>query len=354
MGVFKRSGKFWVDYYVHGARVRKPISKSKQEADKVLTKIKSDIIHRRYALPNEEKIKFSVFVQRYVQEHSIPFKRSWKTDLVLLKNLVPFFGGMLLHEITTAHYEQYRQKRVREKVGNKDKLVSTTTINREGELLRSILNRAVKWGVISFNPMGKLERFKEEPKERILTEKEIKGLIASATLPLKHIILVALNSGMRKAEILNLKWENVNLDTGMLSLFKTKSRRMRQIPLNGAMTELFSKLQLSRNGREYVFENPVTGQPLNEIKTSWHSLLRRTGIKNLRFHDLRHIFATYSLVRGGDLISLKETLGHASITTTSRYAQSLSEGMRRLVSGFEVRESIPEVLELKTMANGKH
>lgn len=349
MGVFKKYGKYWIDYYCNGTRTRKPISKNKSEAEKVLIKIKSDILHRRYAIPKNEKIRFAEFAKEYIQKHSVPFKRSWKTDLVLLKNLIPYFGDMWIDEITSFSFEQYRQKRVREKVKNKTKLTSTTTINREGELLRSILNRAVNWGFLSFNQMGKLERFKEEPKERILTEKEILKLVANATPPLKHVILVALNTGMRKAEILNLKWDNVNLDTGLISVIKTKSRRMRHIPLNGALIDLFSRMQLKRNGREFVFENPDTGKPFMEIKTAWHTLLKKSGISNFRFHDLRHCFATYSLLRGGDIISLKETLGHSSINTTSRYTKSLLEGMRKLVVGFEIKENQTEIIPLSEM-----
>ncbi len=349
MGVYKKSGKYWIDYYCNGSRIRKPISKSKVEAEKVLTTIKSDMLHRRYAIPQNKKVKFAAFAKEYIQKHSIPFKRSWKTDLVLLKNLIPHFGDLWIDEITSFHFEQYRQNRVREKVKNKTKLISTTTINREGELLRSILNRAVSWGFLSFNQMGKLERYREEPKERILTEKEIARLVATARSPLKQMILVALNTGMRKAEILNLKWDNVNLDTGLISVIKTKSRRVRHIPLNGSLIDLFSRMQLIRSGNEYVFENTDTQKPFNDIKTAWHTLLKRAAISNFRFHDLRHCFATYSLIRGGDLISLKETLGHSSIITTSRYTKSLLEGMRKLVVGFEVKEIEPEVIALSDM-----
>lgn len=345
MALFKKNNKWFIDIYVNGRRIRKSVSTSKREAEKVLIKMKSDTLHRKYALPRDEKIRFSYFAMVYVERVSIPSKSSSRTDIVLLRNLIPYFGDLYLHEISDYHFEQYRNIRVKQKVKNKNKLVSPTTINREGALLRSILNKAVQWGVLSFNPIKKISMFREEPKERILTENEINLLVRSAGIPLKHIILVALNTGMRKGEILNLQWNQVNLDHGFVTVQKTKSRKLRRIPLNGSMKRLFSQLYLNRDGQDYVFENPDTGEPYQDIKNSWCSLLRRTGIKDFRFHDLRHCFATYALLNGGDLISLKETLGHENITTTSRYTKALLEGQRKLVNGFEVDEDNEDMID---------
>jgi site-specific recombinase XerD len=81
---------------------------------------------------------------------------------------------------------------------------------------------------------------------------------------------------------------------------------------------------------------------------SWQSLLKRLGIKGARFHDLRHSFATYALLRkGGDPVSLQATLGHANISTTGRYAKALMEGQQRLVNSFEMPESESNIINLR-------
>lgn len=348
MGVYKKNKKWWIDYYINGERVRKCVSSSKAEAQKVLTKIMSDMIHKRYALPKDEKIKFFDFSKKYIDEYSIPTKRSYRSDIALLKNLIGFFGNLYLDEITDYHFEQYRKIRVNQKLKARDKNVSTTTINREGALLRGILNRAVKWGYLSFNPIKKIEMFKEEPKERILTHKEIKRLVSAAHAPLKHIILIAVNTGMRRGEILNLEWNQVNVEHAFITVKKTKSSKLRRIPLNEAMVKLFFKLQSKKDFSRFVFQNPKTKKPITEIRRSWYTLLKKTGITDMRFHDLRHCFATYALLNGGDLISLKETLGHSDITTTSRYTKALLEGQRKLVNGFEVKEETGALIEFPT------
>ncbi len=152
---------------------------------------------------------------------------------------------------------------------------------------------------------------------------------------------------MRKSEILNLEWDQVNLEGGFITVVAQKSKT-RRIPLNHSMRELLYKLHFSRNGNQYVFENPKTGKPIVDFKRSWQSLLKRLGINGARFHDLRHSFATYALLRkGGDLVSLQATLGHANISTTARYAKALMEGQQRLVNSFEMPESESNIIDLK-------
>ena len=112
---------------------------------------------------------------------------------------------------------------MQEKAANRKNLVNPGTVNREVGLLRSMINLAVEWFDLELKPI-KYEMAKEEPKESILTEQKIRRLIENSEEPLKHIILVALNTGMRKAEILNLEWklesgkgtgkENYKLGTG--------------------------------------------------------------------------------------------------------------------------------------------
>ena len=109
----------------------------------------------------------------------------------------------------------------------------------------------------------KYEMAKEEPKERILTEQEIRRLIENSEAPLRQIILVALNTGMRKAEIHNLEWVNFNQEHNFIIVTaqEAKNKKIRRIAINKSLRELLLKLNLTRNGNRYVFENPKTGKP---------------------------------------------------------------------------------------------
>ena len=357
MRVFKKitngvkSEKWWIDYSINGIRFRKAISTNKREAEMVLNKLQSKIIHNQYDLPNNEKYNFADFSKKYLKEHAIPMKakNSVKADIFHLKHLMEYFGEFNLDEINDYHYEQYRNMRLGEKVKRGNKMTSPTTINREGALLRSILNKAVHWDFLPYNPIKKMSMFRELPKERILTEGEIARLVAHAEGDLKYMILIALNTGMRRGEIFYLKTSLINLREGFLTIeaITSKTRRTRDIELNNAIMDLFIKLLPERRGQEYFFESPKTGKPYKDIKKGWATLLKKADIENLRFHDLRHIFATYVILRGGDLISLQDTLGHTQITTTRRYSKAMREGKRKLVNGFNVPDSEPNIIELE-------
>jgi len=348
MGVFRKNQKWWVDYTFQGKRIRKPVSTKKSDALDYLAKVKSDILYRKHPLPRNEKVPFFELAEKYLSLQSM-HKKSFKTDIALMKPLVSYFGNYIVNEITIEHIDLYKNERLHTKIrkGKKfpeGKPISKTTINRELALMRNMFNKAVEWGMLSWNSIARIKLYKEEPKERILTEKEIGKLVSMAKPPLKDIILVAINTGMRKGEILNLKWDYVNLEEKFIET-RSKTNKIRIIPINDALAKILSRLSLKREGREHVFENLRTNKPFTDVKKSWATLLEKAGIKDFRFHDLRHCFATYTLLKGGDLISLREILGHSDIKTTGRYAKAMFEGQQRLVKGFQVGEKDGEVID---------
>ncbi|MCK4765716.1 MAG: site-specific integrase [Candidatus Aminicenantes bacterium] len=348
MGVYKdkKTKKWFISYTLNGQRIRKSIGKNKKQAVEALNKIQYEISNNRFGLAKKERIKFFDFTKKYLKEYSIPTKKSYKNDISRLKNLMPYFGDLYLDEISNYHFEQYRNIRLKEIAAKRKNLVSPTTVNREGALLLGVLNKAVKWGFLGQVPL-KIEMRKELRKENILPIEEIKRLIANAEPPLRHIILIAINTGMRKGEILNLEWSQVNFENSFVTLRaqSTKSGELRRIPLNETMKSLFAKLYQGRGDSGYVFTSPKTGKPYIDLKKSWYSLLKRCNIKDFRFHDLRHCFATYTLLKRPDMVSLQEILGHADISTTSRYTKALLEGQQMLVNSFEVSGEPGEIIE---------
>lgn len=109
---------------------------------------------------------------------------------------------------------------------------------------------------------------------------------------LKPLIVCALQTGMRRGEIFKLKWANIDFEYGFAELLETKSGKSRRVPISNKFWEILNKLDKST---EYVFTNPQTGQPYNDIKISFHSLLKKAKIEDFRFHDFRHTAAITSL-----------------------------------------------------------
>jgi integrase len=143
---------------------------------------------------------------------------------------------------------------------------------------------------------------------------------------------------MRLGEILALKWRDVNLRSGFIQVEHSKNDKMRKIPINSALTELLRNANKSEG--EYVFMNH--GKPIKSIQEAFENALRRGGIKNCRFHDLRHTFATYALYNGADLVSIRDILGHSDIRMTARYAHSTEEMKKRAVESLVPMLSQPQ------------
>jgi len=159
--------------------------------------------------------------------------------------------------------------------------------------------------------------------------------------------MVALNTGMRKGEIFKLKWQNVDFDRREIRIPESKSGRERKIPINSNLYHELYGQRLQDGQNEYVFVNPGTGEPYVDIKRSFDTACKRAGVEDLRFHDLRHTFATRLARRGVDLVLVKELMGHASIVTTQRYLHSQASEKMRAV---ETLTSKPELWQM----NGKY
>jgi integrase len=152
---------------------------------------------------------------------------------------------------------------------------------------------------------------------------------------LRPIVILALNTGMRRGEILNLEWWQVDFSSNRLIVTKTKSGKPRHIPMNKIVRETLLELHEGKKGK-YDFESPKKpGSPISEPKKAFNSALKDAGIENFRFHDLRHTAGTRLAEAGADACTIKDTLGHASIQTSAIYVHATDEGKRRAVTALE-------------------
>jgi len=324
MGIFLKRGKYFIDYRVKGRRKRECVGTSRRMAEKALAVRQAEIIQDRYQIRKKEYTRFSDFAEVYLQYARVN-KRSWERDQTLLNNLMPSFGHRNLDEITPFLIEAHKQQRVAR--------VKPATVNREIALLKHMFNMAIRWEKAEKNPMRDVRMFREEEFQyRVLTPDEIERLLAACTERYSRpIVLTALHTGMRLNEILSLKWDQVDLENGLITVYHTKNGKVRRIPINEALMGMFSAM-LRKADSEYVFTYYKTKKPVVVFRTAWLNALDRSGIGRCRFHDLRHTFASYLVAAGVDLMTVKEILGHSTIVMTSRYAHSAPEHKRRAVS----------------------
>ena len=163
-------------------------------------------------------------------------------------------------------------------------------MNKEVALLKAMLNRAIAWGLLDTNPILRVKKLPEpEGRVRYLEPEEIERLLAASPPHLRPIVVCALHTGMRRGEILGLAWERVDMKNRMIRVTGTKSGKSRGIPINDPLLEELRRLPRHLK-TDYVFWNHETETQLVSIKKVWATTLRKTGITNFRFHDLRHTF----------------------------------------------------------------
>jgi integrase len=166
---------------------------------------------------------------------------------------------------------------------------------------------------------------------RYLSKENCQTLINTCQGNTKVITITALNTGMRKGEILSLKWDHVDLEHGFIILDRTKNGERREIPINETLRITLQGVT-RRLDVPYVFFDPVTGKPYQDVKRSFNTAVRRASIRDFHFHDLRHAFAYHLVMAGVDITTVARLLGHKSLTMTFRYAHLAPDHMMKAVN----------------------
>jgi integrase len=259
----------------------------------------------------------------FIENYSRVNKRSWKDDFYRLRKCISFFGNVYLHEVTALDVEKFKSAKLAEGL-------SRTTVNHYLKILKRLFNIAIEWGYAKENTVKQVKFYSEKDtqKERILTEEEEIRLSEAASQHLRPILITALNTGMRRGEILNLTWNRIDLEQRLIQVVNTKSGRNRVIPINDALFEVLKGLE--RKG-DYVFTNPETGEPYKTVRRSFKNACRKADINGFRMHDCRHSFASRLVEKNVDIVRVKELLGHSSVKVTERYTHSNQEERKRAV-----------------------
>jgi integrase len=225
--------------------------------------------------------------------------------------MLDFFGKKSLDEITELEVLSYVRKR--DEAGAK-----INTINNELIALRKTLYLAKRGryeidGLIKWGNCIRSSEFRE----RILSAEEKERLMPELADHLKPIVTCALNTGMRRGEILTLKWKNIVDGKIVLEAQNTKTKKQRCIPINSKLQQVFEILK-SRDGfSEFVFT--YGGKKMRDVQNGFSKACKRAKIDGLCFHDLRRTFATRLMRNGVGIYTISQLLGHADVKMTQRY-----------------------------------
>jgi len=264
--------------------------------------------------------------------------------------------------------------------------VSPRTVNIELSLLRRMFNLGILWDKCESNPVSTVKFYREDPPtDRVLSEDEEQRLLECSAEHIKPIIVTALNTGLRYGELINLQWQDIDFRNNYLEVRTSKTGKGRKVPMNDTVketleqlflqscvsysvrgdiypTEKYQYLQMVKLGgttvcqargrgfnsrrprhyntpdttdilSEYVFV--YQGRPVKSIRKAFSNACTRAGVKNLRFHDLRHTFASRLVLSGVDLVTVSKLMGHSSITMTMRYSHPTPESLKNAVTSLD-------------------
>lgn len=277
------------------------------------------------------KTKYSKFstLQFFLEEKYAPWlkSRNPKTAEKTIKAFESSFPTLMdfqLSDINAWEIEKWRNKRLTDGV-------KPATTNRQINTIKGCLSRAVEWGAIDSHDLNKVKTLTvDNSKVRYLSKDEETrlrdNLQTCDTDFLEVIVILALNTGMRKGELLSLEWNHVNFDNKILTVDfqNAKSGNTRHLPLNSQAFNILKQWQQETDGIGFVFKDKNHAQ-LKDFPYVWGALLDEAQITNFRFHDLRHHFASKLVMASVDLNTVRELLGHSDLKMTLRYAHLAPE-----------------------------
>jgi integrase len=299
-------------------------------------------------------LTYGDFLRGFYEPWVTANRRTGQETMQILNSTFGFLMQQPIENLSLLELEQWRTKRIKE--GRK-----AATINRLTVALKASINWAVQNDIIKENPIARLRPLREddsdkkirylspEEQERLYTaldarearrreERErynawsaergkpllpdLKG--CTFTDHLKPMVLVSLNTGIRQGSLFQLRWSDIDFREGNLTVRPSteKTRKLLHIPMNDIVIEVLDAWRKQTHGEDsgLVFPSPKTGEEMDNCQSAWEKLLQEADIKKFRWHDMRHDFASQLVMKGVDLNTVRELMGHSDMKMTLRYA----------------------------------
>jgi integrase len=326
-----------------------PEAQTAEEAKRAESSIKQKLFNNKFD-PTANRVLFSEFVDTVYLPYAEQKNKSIATKKIHARNLKDFFGKTYLRDIVPNGVRLYQSFRLKAKKKN-GKPLSPASVNRELTTLSKIFTLALQDELVDRNPCSMVEKLKEsKPRDRLLSKEEEKRFWneVNKDKQLTQIVLLAINTGLRKGQILAIKVSDIDFEKGRLNVIASKGRDERQIPLNQKALDVLK--EASKDKTDFIFNGSKTKRRLGDFKKKWYKCLKEAKLSDFRFHDLRHIFASNLMRSNVHPVIVKDLLGHGEIKMSERYMNTdfdlLSEAVNRLQgSNREPSEKTDDVLD---------
>ena len=321
MAVYKsKNGKWYCQFMIKRQRVHKlldgatDIDSAKQLEDAERYKIR---LIQSGLLTQETKYTVGFMMSKYKKASSL--LATYKDSVRQADCIIEYFGkNKDIKEIKPSDIERF--------VGYLlSKGFKNASVNRYLASLKRAYNIMIADDLITYNPC-KIKNLEEDGRRyRYLKQDEWQRLKNELSGDPLNIVTVALLSGLRKRNVLELKWEQIDLNLRTIELLKTenKGKKYIKLPIPESLYTLLLKLNPKSKG--YVFINSKTNKPYTSIKKAFNNALERAGISDFHFHDLRRTVGTWLLTNGVDIRTVQSILAHSDVRTTERYLSLTNE-----------------------------
>lgn len=332
----------WPTLTVENARILARQAKTSMEFDGVNPNKKKRQQREAEARAKTE-MSFADLFAMYMERHSRPNKRSWKDDELAYRNHLSVLGAKKVSAITRDDILAVHTRLA--KTGH------PAYGNRVLALISSIFGRAIEWGLLQENPCLGVRRHKEQARERFLSGDELHRLFSALeeeqNETARDFFLVALLTGARRANVLEMKWADIDFESAIWRIPHTKNGTPQSVPLVQDIIELLQRRITAKNKEKLLnpFVFPGHGKTLHfaEPKSAWKRICERAGIEGVRIHDLRRTFGSWQAITGASLPIIGKSLNHKSQSATAIYSRLDLDPVRA-----SMEKAVQAMLEHKT------
>lgn len=314
----------------------------KEQASIELRRIEDDVLKTKsLGLQSPEQLKPVTF-EKFVDDEYLPAKAppatresSYRREKQLFANVKDFFGSMVLRSINVGVVERYFSKR---KNGEtyRDKPPSPAQMNRERSFLSCVFKMARKHGILEKNPVEDVDKFDEDnTKDRVISLDEQRDILAKSPAFLRPIVSLAIATGMREGELVDLRWSDVDRDNGYIRVGQdSKTHKARQVPITDAAEAVLDTLKPVRTEKGFlpwVFVNDRLEKPYkaSSVYNAFKRAAFEASVEGVVFHTCRHTFCSRSIARGINPKAVQMALGHSSDHMVNRYLHLSPSDVRR-------------------------
>jgi integrase len=349
--VHKHRTTYYLAYHIEHRLVRKRVGTSLALARKALGELEAKIERKDSGLAPKDQ-DLTAFFSEYFERTRPAHVESYQRRLAQVKNNFEEFlaarhnGINRLSQITMTLVEEYKDYRIGKLIPQGTRRIKKRTLNLEVVALKGMLNKAVRWGHLSVNPLLGIEMLKTDDakRRRALSEEEVHKLLDACPDWFYPVVFTALFTGMREGELRYLVWDDIDFDNHLIRIQqkegwvpKSTGGRIREraIPMTPELTAYMGTHMMKHRARspKWVFTREDGSQLPRDLRTFMIRAARRAGIMDVtQFHALRDTFATHLIKSGADLVTAKDILGHVDIQTTMRYAKPVDDHKRAMMN----------------------